>query len=916
MKRNSACPICKVHTTRREVRAAPQMDSLVSIFASMGGAAGLDIMVSQNAMTGDEAVQASNKISGVSKGRDALSNITNFANSKQNTKKKVESPECIFKGAIPAKKRIQVPQPSSLGGELEGSKNTPQSSAGNNGQIVSSDRSQPNKGKRKLKQNEPPNEAEALKCISSSSSKAARKVKKQSPQSNTKAAVIQSSDKEEKFVKALTKADTSPLSTRRTRKRKGKEVARLPCSQPSSQHAKKSTIMPVNDDSSRRKLDPFFWLRDESSQDTEAIQITQLTATQSNSRPNFSDLKDSDDDQDVDANEEFSNRLGTCGPGSYDSDDFDWTQLPCSPEIRCSPKKDQEPQTDIVVDLLLETSQLVATEGLSSNDQNLQKRPSQEIISTKSLIEAASRVALIVQNNLNAVVKQNEKTRKSSRVKSLLPKPEKSLVSIRTSQNTVRPSQHEYAEQRQLTIKGCNGPQSANKEVPPNKMFSEEMMHSSLKACSSKKIDKLKKPCRTKMETNKCDDGKEIKNTNKAPEKADNVAELQLPVCVFCRSSKCSQITGPMMHYNQEGIPLKRPEPQGKVVHVHRHCAEWAPDVYFVEDQAKSLHEEVVRGLKMKCSSCGKRGAALGCCLSRCRKSYHYPCARALSCRWEEEQFIMLCPEHTTESFPQRKSRKRELNRAAQKSRIELEAGEKGHTGSEEMLSPKWAYMQSSKWILCGSALDRDGKNQLATFAKITGASVSEAWSSNVTHVIAGVDQQGAARRTMKYLMAILEGKWILTMEWLAACLEVGNPVSEEPYEIAIDIHGALGGPKQGRLVAAQMEPKLFGKMQFYFMPEFLPAYKGDLQGLVVAAGGVILQRKPVLVETDAGQKTIVVYYNESPSSVKKIDEEVMLCRRQEAKNLALFAGASVVPHQWILDSVASSRVLSIEELD
>ncbi|KAI5072519.1 hypothetical protein GOP47_0012625 [Adiantum capillus-veneris] len=918
MKSNSACPICKVHTTRREVRAAPQMDSLVSIFVSMGGAAGLDIMASQNVTIGNEAVQAQTSKAGISKGRDALSNITNFPDSRQKTKKKAKSPDCIFKGAIPAKKRIQVPEPSSLGGEFEAHKDknhhNSHSSAEKGGHNVLSGGSRSNTCKRKVKEKEPPSEAEVANCISSSSRRAAKRAKSQNPsieQACSKAAITEESDKEGKSRKP----STEPVSnTTKTRKRKGKEVMRLPCSQPSSHHAKEIAVMPVKDDSSRRKLDPFFWLRDESSQDTEALQITQLTVTQSTVRPNFSDLKDSDDDQDVDANEEFSNRIGDCMPASYDSDDFDWTQLPCSPEIKCSPIKDQGPQNDLVVDLPLETSQLVATEGLPNNDQNLHNRASQEIISTKSLVDTVSRVALIAQDNHSTFLKQNRKRRKSGRLESVLLKPDKSLVSVCSSKNSAKSSQNQSVEERQIIVRGCNGFQTA-KQSPPTTNLAKEMVQFNLKACSSKKTEKLKEPYRSKMELIKEDDGKKSKNLIEGSEKADNVAESQLSVCVFCRSSKSSQITGPMMHYNREGTPLKEPELKEKIVHVHKHCAEWAPDVYFVEDQAKNLHVEVARGLKIKCSSCGKRGAALGCCIKRCRKSYHYPCARALSCRWEEECFIMLCPEHRAESFPARKRRQRGLSKAAHNPRSKLKAGEQGHSGSQEMLSPRWACVQSSKWLLCGSALDSDGKNQLAAFAKITGATVSKAWSSNVTHVIAGVDEQGAARRTMKYLMAILEGKWILNMEWVAACLEAGNPVSEEPYEIGVDIHGALGGPKQGRLAATGKEPKLFGKMQFYFMPDFSPSYRGDLQALVVAGGGVILQRKPVLLETDARQRTtVVVYHNESPSNVKKVEERKIVCKRQEeAKRLALSVGASVVPHQWILDCIGVSKVLSVE---
>ena len=50
-------------------------------------------------------------------------------------------------------------------------------------------------------------------------------------------------------------------------------------------------------------------------------------------------------------------------------------------------------------------------------------------------------------------------------------------------------------------------------------------------------------------------------------------------------------------------------------------------------------------------------------------------------------------------------------------------------------------------------------------FESLSGITVLKKWDSRVTHVIASVDENGACRRTLKYLMGILEGKWILTID-------------------------------------------------------------------------------------------------------------------------------------------------------
>lgn len=66
-----------------------------------------------------------------------------------------------------------------------------------------------------------------------------------------------------------------------------------------------------------------------------------------------------------------------------------------------------------------------------------------------------------------------------------------------------------------------------------------------------------------------------------------------------------------------------------------------APQVYFVGENVKNLKAELARGAKLKCSSCGLKGAALGCYHKSCRRSYHVPCARAVAgCRWD---FVSAC---------------------------------------------------------------------------------------------------------------------------------------------------------------------------------------------------------------------------------------------------------------------------------
>jgi hypothetical protein len=47
----------------------------------------------------------------------------------------------------------------------------------------------------------------------------------------------------------------------------------------------------------------------------------------------------------------------------------------------------------------------------------------------------------------------------------------------------------------------------------------------------------------------------------------------------------------------------------------------------------------------------------------------------------------------------------------------------------------------------------------------MAGVPVSTSWSPSVTYVIASTDQSGACKRILKFLMAILNGKWIVSID-------------------------------------------------------------------------------------------------------------------------------------------------------
>ncbi|KAG2242919.1 hypothetical protein Bca52824_095237 [Brassica carinata] len=333
------------------------------------------------------------------------------------------------------------------------------------------------------------------------------------------------------------------------------------------------------------------------------------------------------------------------------------------------------------------------------------------------------------------------------------------------------------------------------------------------------------------------------------------------------------------------------------VIHVHKHLNELfrAPQVYFEGDTVRNLKAELARGLKMKCTKCSLKGAALGCYVKSCRRSYHAPCAREISrCRWDYEDFLLLCPAHSSVKFPNEKSRHR-TSRAEPLPKI----------NPAELCSLDKKPDTTKDLVLCGSALSQSDKRLMEKLAAEFNATISRYWNPSVTHVIASTDEKGACTRTLKVLMGILNGKWIINADWMKASLEASQPVDEEPFEIHIDTQGCQDGPKTARLRAATNKPKLFDGMKFCFYGDFFKGYKEDLQNLVKVAGA---ERSNNVGDQ---RSSPVVVYNIDPPPGCGLGEEVTIIwqRANEAEALSTKTGSRVVGHTWLLESIAGYKL-------
>lgn len=115
-------------------------------------------------------------------------------------------------------------------------------------------------------------------------------------------------------------------------------------------------------------------------------------------------------------------------------------------------------------------------------------------------------------------------------------------------------------------------------------------------------------------------------------------------------------------------------------------------------------------------------------------------------------------------------------------------------------------------------------------------------------------------------------------------------------------------------------QPKLFNGLNFYLMGGFSPSYKGYLQDLVTAAGGSILHRKPISTDhgalSDSSTLSTFIIYSLDPPDKSDISKQKKIFdgRKSDAVVLAKATGATAVSNSWVLNSIASCKLLNHAE--
>lgn len=84
---------------------------------------------------------------------------------------------------------------------------------------------------------------------------------------------------------------------------------------------------------------------------------------------------------------------------------------------------------------------------------------------------------------------------------------------------------------------------------------------------------------------------------------------------------------------------------------LHEDCGVWSVGVFLVRGRVYGLEEAVRVAQTTMCSSCGHRGASLGCLFKGCANKFHYRCALHSECVLMEENFSIRCRKHKNKTM-------------------------------------------------------------------------------------------------------------------------------------------------------------------------------------------------------------------------------------------------------------------------
>ncbi|XP_049812157.1 BRCA1-associated RING domain protein 1-like isoform X1 [Schistocerca nitens] len=162
------------------------------------------------------------------------------------------------------------------------------------------------------------------------------------------------------------------------------------------------------------------------------------------------------------------------------------------------------------------------------------------------------------------------------------------------------------------------------------------------------------------------------------------------------------------------------------------------------------------------------------------------------------------------------------------------------------------ARFDASNTVILASGLSDDQEKDLWKFIDAFDFQVVENYCSEVTAILTNTEDGQVCSLTLPVLCGIMQGKWILSFDWVRKCTSENKIVDHKPFEAK----GTLAfpnsdAPRKGRLTNIQQVPSIFNGCYIYVMHggvctvHGLNMNKKDVTTLIQMGGGTVLYREP-----------------------------------------------------------------------
>lgn len=193
--------------------------------------------------------------------------------------------------------------------------------------------------------------------------------------------------------------------------------------------------------------------------------------------------------------------------------------------------------------------------------------------------------------------------------------------------------------------------------------------------------------------------------------------------------------------------------------------------------------------------------------------------------------------------------------------------------------------------VILSTNLDKNEIKALKSNVKKLKGKVVKEYTSKVTHVITTVNEDNIARRTLKYSIGIISGKWIVNNEWVKESLKKGKWLYEGDFEVLGD-HVCKDGPYKGRT----QNQELFKDLKIYLLGSFESPNpsKKELTLLIENGGGKVMK------EIDKECKIIV--------DRSRMRDELEEIKKEHERNPISFT--------WLLDCTSHYKLIDFKEYE